>query len=67
MSARWLAILLAAALTCSACGGGSRKTDDWDNIDYTNVYRKAAQREADRVYKLPTVRGCVDDDLFNCR
>ncbi len=67
MLSRALPILLALSLGCSACAGG-QKHNEWDDIDYTGVYKRAEKRESDSSYKLPpTVRGCVDDDLYNCK
>ena len=52
-----------------ACGACAQKGgDDWSNIDYSKVYRAAGERrDNDARYKSPSVLGCVDDDLFNCR
>jgi len=66
MLARAVPVLFAVTLTCSACAGGKR--DEWADIDYSKVYKAAGQsRDVDSGYKQPSVIGCVDDDLFNCR
>lgn len=53
-------------LVCGACaqqGGG-----EWANIDYSKVYKAAGERrDIDTGYKAPSVVGCIDDDLFNCK
>lgn len=60
----WLSVAL-----LSGCGNGSSAAahNEWQNIDYSSVYRKAGQRENDSGYVQPSVVGCVDDDLYNCR
>ena len=51
---------------CGACA--QQKSDDWSNIDYSKVYKAAGERrDIDSGYKAPSVIGCVDDDLFNCK
>jgi hypothetical protein len=57
---------IATFFFCSACA--QRGGDDWANIDYSKVYKAAGQRrDIDSDYKSPSVVGCVDDDLFNCK
>ncbi|MDX2073157.1 MAG: hypothetical protein SFX19_02185 [Alphaproteobacteria bacterium] len=51
--------------TCIACA--PKQNDKWTNIDYSKVYKAAGEREIDNRYRSPTVVGCVDDDLFNCK
>jgi len=65
MFARAIPIIATITFTCGACApkGG----DDWSNIDYSKVYKAAGQREIDAGYRQPSVLGCVDDDLINCK
>jgi hypothetical protein len=58
------ATMLATLLVVTGCGGGARSA--WDDIDYSKV-RGGQARENDPVYTAPTVVGCTDDDLYNCR
>jgi hypothetical protein len=55
---------MTALLLITACSGGNK--NEWDKLDYSNVYRKAAQRDNDTRYSAPTVVGCLDEDLYNC-
>lgn len=42
--------------------------NDWQNIDYSSVYRRAKGYENDSSYTPPrSVLGCVDEDLYNCK
>jgi hypothetical protein len=50
----------------TACAGGGQASR-WENIDYTPVYRAYEKRQNDAGYTAPSVVGCVDDDLYNCR
>lgn len=60
-------MLFSVTIACSACAG-AKKNDEWSNIDYSKVYRAAGQnRDIDTGYKAPSVLGCVDDDLYNCK
>jgi hypothetical protein len=43
------------------------KRSQWDSVDYTPVYKAYEGRENDPAYKQPSVIGCVDDDLYNCK
>lgn len=65
MFARVLPVFFAMLITCNACASG--KKDDWSNIDYSNVYKAAGERDVDTGYRPPSVIGCVNDDLYNCR
>lgn len=65
MFARFVPLFCTITLAASACAG---KKDEWSDIDYSKVYRAAGERrDIDSGYKSPTVLGCVDDDLYNCR
>lgn len=69
-SPRAYPLVLAISITCSACangGGAAGSRGQWEDIDYSKVYKAAGQRDVDSSYKLPTVAGCVDDDLYNCK
>jgi hypothetical protein len=59
-------IILSIAIGLAACSQNSRRSE-WDSIDYTRVYERQRSRENDSSYRQPTVVGCMDDDLFNCR
>jgi len=67
MFARTVPVLFAItiSISCSACAGS--KKDEWSNMDYSKVYKAAGQRDIDTGYKAPSVIGCVDDDLYNCK
>lgn len=53
-------------LACAACA--PQRNDDWSGIDYSKVYKAAGERrDVDSGYKAPSVIGCVDDDLYNCK
>jgi hypothetical protein len=65
MITRALPIFLSVFLACSACAE-SRKSE-WRDIDYSNVYRSAGQRQIDNNYQQPSVVGCVNDDLYLCK
>jgi hypothetical protein len=58
-------LLLTVCLLAAACAGGKRT--QWDNVDYTPVYKAYGERENDPAYTQPSVIGCVDDDLYNCK
>ena len=62
-----LALWISLSLLPGCGSGGAHATNEWQNIDYSSVYRKAGQRENDSSYTQPSVIGCVDDDLYNCR
>lgn len=49
----------------TACAGG--KSNKWKDIDYTPVYKAYEKRQNDSGYTQPSIIGCVDDDLYNCR
>lgn len=68
MSSRLLPMILTVSLGCSACAGGQGgvRRGEWEDIDYSKVYKAAGQRDTDANYKMPTVTNCVDDDLYNC-
>lgn len=57
---------IAVLFLCGACA--QKAEDDWSSIDYSKVYKAAGERrDNDARYKAPSVLGCVDDDLFNCK
>lgn len=44
----------------------SAQKSQWDSLDYSSVYRKAAEKgEYDTNY-TPSYTGCMDDDLIKC-
>jgi protein involved in sex pheromone biosynthesis len=61
---RHLFIVAMALLMLSNCS--SHQKQNWDNIDYSKVKNRAA-RDNDNNYTQPTVIGCTDDDLINCK
>ena len=61
---RHISTTLAVLLAASACSGG--RHSEWDNIDYSSVYRKAGESENDSGYRAPRIIGCIDEDLYNC-
>jgi hypothetical protein len=64
MHQRFLPVL-AALYFLPACANKSH--GNWDNIDYTPVYKAYENRQNDSSYQQPSVISCVDDDLYNCR
>jgi hypothetical protein len=56
-------LMCALSLTLASCASKSR--GDWEDIDYSSVYRKANQRENDSSY-VPSSGGCLDAD-FGCQ
>ena len=50
---------------CSACA--ENKRNEWQDIDYSKVYRNAGERQIDSTYRAPSVVGCVNDDLYLCQ
>ena len=56
-----IVIILAVLLTLPNC---AKKNDLWGDIDYSKV-RRAAENDAG--YVAPSISGCVDDDLINCK
>jgi len=59
-------LLFIAFLLLPACEKVGK--NDWSNIDYARVARENYRRENDSNYvPLPSVLGCTDDDLYNCR
>ena len=65
-SAAKSSLVLLALFSSMACSG-QRARSEWDNIDYSSVYRRAAQRENDSRYEPTGDVGCLDDDLYSCR
>ena len=60
------AFLLIAVMLLPACEKVGK--NDWSNIDYARVARENHRRENDGNYvPPPSVLGCTDDDLYNCR
>lgn len=57
-------LLCAVSLTLVSCANKGR--GDWEDIDYSSVYRKANQRENDSSY-TPSSGGCMLDDDFACQ
>lgn len=55
--------VICMSLMLAAC---TQHPSDWDNIDYSRIARDNQRRENDRNY-VPTVIGCADDDLYNCK
>ncbi len=59
-----LLIAFITMLALTQCAASSQKKE-WDNIDYSKV-RNRSGYDNDSGYKLPSVSGCTDDDLYNC-
>ena len=59
-------MFLVIALTLVGCAKNEK--NEWENIDYGRIARENYRRENDNTYMPPpSVEGCVDDDLYNCR
>ncbi|NBO18832.1 MAG: hypothetical protein EBV03_06335 [Proteobacteria bacterium] len=65
MTKTHLPTLLIALLL--ACGCERVGKDEWSDIDYARIAKENYQRQNDSYYTPPSVLGCVDDDLYNCR
>ena len=50
----------------AGCGGKTSRSQ-WEDIDYTPVYRAYEGHQNDTRYTQPSIIGCVDDDLYNCK
>ena len=60
------AMLVLTALVLFACERNGK--NEWEDIDYSKIARENYRRENDSAYvPPPSVIGCVDDDLYNCR
>lgn len=42
------------------------KKNEWQDLDYSSVYRYYQKREIDSGYTPPSM-GCMDEDLYNCK
>ncbi len=62
---RIVSVVIAASLLVAGCSSGRVRHSKWDDIDYSKIARQ--NQENDTNYTQPNVRGCVDDDLYNCR
>ena len=61
-----LVLIVILALPLAACSRNG--ADEWEDIDYAKIARDNYRRENDSAYvPPPSVIGCVDDDLYNCR
>jgi len=58
-------LVVISALLFPACARNS--ADDWEDIDYVKIAGENYHRENDTSYTAPSVIGCVDDDLYNCK
>ncbi|MGE0754660.1 MAG: hypothetical protein AB7L92_05820 [Alphaproteobacteria bacterium] len=56
--------LFCAAVLLMSCAGGQKS--QWDNLDYSSVYRKAGEKQEYDTGYTPSYSGCVDDDLIGC-
>jgi len=56
--------VLLALVVISAC---APHQSAWDTIDYSRLARENQARENDPNYVQPSVVGCADDDLYNCK
>lgn len=57
-------LLLVLTTTLVSTSGCAIVSDDWNDIDYSRV--RGGSYESDSYYTMPSVIGCIDDDLFNC-
>jgi len=57
-------IMVATALIMLA--GCAPPHSQWDDIDYSSVYKKAQENDPNYTPPIQSVVGCVDDDLYNC-
>ena len=63
---RYLLPFLIAPLLLCACEKEGHNV--WSDIDYAKIARDNYRRENDSGYTAPpSVLGCTDDDLYNCR
>jgi hypothetical protein len=56
---------LLTALLAACAGNAAHK--EWEDLDYSPVYRAYEKRENDSSYKPASIVGCIDDDLYNCK
>jgi hypothetical protein len=56
--------MMTMAAVMAACT--TSRHNEWEDLDYSAVYRAAGQRDNDRTYVQPSVLGCVNEDLYNC-
>ena len=59
-------ISLMTLCVLAGCGGKTSRSQ-WEDIDYTPVYRAYEGHQNDTRYTQPSIIGCVDDDLYNCK
>lgn len=52
---------------CCALLSACAKRNEWEDLNYSSVYRYYKQREYDAGYVPPPSIGCFDEDLYNCR
>ena len=59
---------LCSLLLLCACTSNSQRSE-WSDIDYERIAQENYRRQNDQFYTPPppSVIGCVDDDLYNCR
>ena len=61
-----LTLIILFVLPLVACSRNG--SNEWEDIDYAKIARDNYRRENDSGYvPPPTVIGCVDDDLYNCK
>ena len=53
-------LMITIMFALASCGG--QKKNQWEDLDYSSVYRKAGERENDSGYTSPT-GSCIDDDM----
>lgn len=54
-----------AVLLLVSCAGTSRKSE-WDNLDYSSVYRKAGENKEYDTNYTPSFNSCVDNEFVHC-
>lgn len=61
-----LLLLCVTPLLLCACEREGKNV--WSDIDYARIARENHRQENDSYYvPPPSVLGCTDDDLYNCR
>ena len=64
MGRSFVSVVLAFVIT--ACGHPEK--NEWEGMNYDKIVRDNYRRENDSSYvPPPSVVGCVDDDLYNCK
>lgn len=59
---------LCVALIAIMVGACTTQRNEWQDLNYSSVYRRAKLRELDAFYTPPADMGCMsgDSNLYNC-